>query len=229
MEVGVPGQHAQPFTRAGVAAGAASRPLFPAGRPAPTAHGPPPLSLPPIFGQLTLELEVVALFNEALGVAARSAHNHNSLQARARDSGAGADGQPQPGRSCVGAAGRYRTPRPRARPQLPRRRSRAAVWLAALTPARHAGAAISPGSCRAQQAVTLVAQAARSASCRLTLIACRPPPPSAQCFYLGCLVAHAVRGRANVVHMISRVGDLRRLDEKRREWRDAGGSSSAPW
>lgn len=79
--------------------------------------------------ELTLELEVVALFNEALGVAARSAHNYNSLQ----------------------------------------------------------------------------------------------------CFYLGCLVAHAVRGRANVVHMISRVGDLRRLDEKRREWRDAGGSSSAPW
>ncbi|KAL4450740.1 hypothetical protein ABPG77_001096 [Micractinium sp. CCAP 211/92] len=52
---------------------------------------------------------------------------------------------------------------------------------------------------------------------------------SLQCFYLGCLIAHAVRGRANCVHMVHRVRDLHRLDEKRKEWREAGAPGSAPW
>jgi len=50
-----------------------------------------------------------------------------------------------------------------------------------------------------------------------------------QCFYLACLIAHAVRGRANLMHIIVRVPLLKRLEGQLKQWQGSSGGGSQRW
>lgn len=60
---------------------------------------------------------------------------------------------------------------------------------------------------------------------------CFPPslPPCPQCFYLACLIAFWVRGRANPMLIMFRTPLLAQLDELWRRWDAARRSGTRPW